>query len=515
MKVVFRVDASDSIASGHVARCLTLAAALRRRGAECIFISREVSGHLFSAVVGAGFEQRVLPGQGELLAPHQAGVVVRQALIDDALDTINALDGERPRWLVIDHYAIDDEWERLLQPHVDEILVIDDLADRAHHCDVLLDQNFSSVGEERYVGLVREDTRLFCGPRYALLQPEFARYRATLARQRSSPLRALVSFGGSDRDNVTGLTLEALLAPHLADVAVDVAIGLNNPHRERLEQLIDGRPGAHAHIAPESLAPLMAKADFAIGAGGGTTWERFCLDLPSVVVALASNQVQACESLHAAGRIDYVGFWSDLTPAVMADAITRIVSRLSAGEAYSPEPLVDGMGADRVAEVMAPSATTSLVMRPATHRDIDSYFWWVNDPEVRRQSITTTPVSWPEHQRWFAARLASADTVMFVLESNGLPIGQVRFDFEQGVARLDYSLDRSVRGRGLGAILVRQGIEHLSRRKPTLVTAQVRHENQASVVALTRVGFNRVYRTGGDDFEFLSFLIAGRGSQTQ
>ena len=498
MKVVFRVDASDAIASGHVTRCLTLAAALRRRGAECVFISRQVSGNLLSRVVAAGFEQRVLPGQHELHAVSDTTEESRESLIDDAMNTIKALGCERPRWMVVDHYAIDSEWERLVQPHVDEILVIDDLANRPHQCDVLLDQNFSLLGEQRYADLVRHDTRLLCGPRYALLQPEFAQYRATLDRQRSSALRAFVSFGGSDLDNLTGLTLEAFLAPELAGIALDVAIGRNNPHRDALKESIARRPGARAHIAPDTLAPLMARADFAVGAGGSTTWERFCLDLPSVVVALAQNQVQTCESLDATSRIEYAGYWSDLTASDLSTAAIRVVTGLKRAEARSPEPLVDGLGADRVAEVMTPTQSSALVMRPATLADIDSYYWWVNDAEVRRQSLSTAPVSWVEHERWFARKIAADDALMLVLTANDLPIGQVRFDIGVGVAAMDMSLDIIARGRGLAETLARKALEHLSQHTLIPVSAAVRTGNYASAATLTAVGFKLDHPVGDE-----------------
>lgn len=146
MKVVFRVDASHAIASGHITRCLALAKSLRKRGADCTFISREVDGHLFASVVGAGFEQLVLAGPLELSPQKLTHDGAQATAEDDAHGTIEALAGERPTWLVIDHYGIDDEWERILRPHVDRILVIEDLANRHHECDVLLDQNFRQWG---------------------------------------------------------------------------------------------------------------------------------------------------------------------------------------------------------------------------------------------------------------------------------------------------------------------------------------------------------------------------------
>ncbi len=392
MKVVFRVDASHAIASGHITRCLALAQSLRKRGGECIFVSRELRGHLFSTVLGAGFEQRVLPGSPKHVPHHDGRDESSVALLDDANETIDTLENERINWLVVDHYALDAVWEQYLRPHVDSILVIDDLADRQHDCDVLLDQNFSLLAEQRYVGLVSAETQLLCGPRYALLHPEFYRYRSTLERQHSTSLRAFISFGGSDPDNLTGLALEAFQSPDLAHVEIDVAIGRNNPHQNVLARQIASRPGTRAHLAPSSLAPLMAKANFAIGAGGTTTWERFCVDLPSVVIASAENQIPSCESLAAAERINYVGFWTDVTVATLHTAIETVVDTLESPNRVSPEPLVDGLGSERIAEVMIPTPEGALVVRPATRQDVGSYFSWVNDPQVRSQSLQTLPV---------------------------------------------------------------------------------------------------------------------------
>lgn len=489
MKVVFRVDASHAIASGHVSRCLALAHALRKRGANCTFVSSEVAGNLLTFVAAAGFEQRVLTGPLELNPKTLAHIGPQTSAAEDAQSTIEALGGERPDWLVIDHYGIDGKWEILLRPHVDRILVIDDLANRHHECDILIDQNFSLTGSQRYAGLVNEETIMLCGPEFAMLQPEFAQQRLTLERKHLTDLRAFISFGGSDRENLTGMTLEAFQLPALKGVALDVAIGKHNPNRDSLVELLAERPGSRAHYAPTSLASLMAQSDFAVGAGGTTIWERFCLDLPSVVIASADNQIPSCESLAAARRINYVGFWTDVTVSKLQTSILEVAANLEPWGLALPEPLVDGLGAERVAEVMVPSPVDSLVLRPATNQDVGSYFSWVNDPDVRNQSLRREPVSWLEHQVWFEQHLADPDSLMYVLETRDLPLGQVRFDCTENHALLDYSVDKMVRGRGLGATLIRRGLQQLEWRSPLTVNAKVRDENRASTVTLTRTGF--------------------------
>lgn len=497
MRVVFRVDASHTIASGHVTRCLALAQSLRNLGAECTFVSREVAGNLFASVVGAGFEQRALTGPLELKPKEVSRSGAELTVTEDAQRTIDTLAGDRPAWLIIDHYGIDDEWERQLRPHVDRILVIDDLANRSHECDILLDQNFSLTGSMRYSGLVREDAILLCGPKFSLLQPEFREQRLALKRRPSNGLQAFVSFGGSDRENLTGLTLEAFQDPALRGIALQVAIGRQNTNLNSLAEILAKRPNSRAHYAPKSLAPLMASSDFAIGAGGTTTWERFCLDLPSIVIASADNQIAGCESLQDAKRVNYLGFRTDVTVAALQASIQQVVDALVSPDRVSQEPLVDGLGAERVAEVLMPSPLDALVLRPATDRDVGTYFCWVNDPEVRSQSLQTESVPWPDHQAWFYRHLAAEDSLMFVLEAHDLPLGQVRFDCTGDSAALGYSVDTTFRGRGLGATLIRRGLHQVESRNISTVRAEVRSSNRASAVTLIRSGFDEDESTAG------------------
>lgn len=205
-----------------------------------------------------------------------------------------------------------------LRPHVGRILVIDDLANRDHDCDVLLDQNYNPDAEARYAErLPAEATRLL-GPRYALLASEYAAYRREIEAHSGRVDRVLVFCGGTDPDNFTGRALEALNDPAFADMAVDAVVGPNNPHRETLAKQAEARPGITLYAPRPHLADLMAAADLAIGAGGSTTWERCCLGLPSLVVSIAENQRPACEALAADGLIVYLGHSLQVTGTSMS-----------------------------------------------------------------------------------------------------------------------------------------------------------------------------------------------------
>ena len=209
-------------------------------------------------------------------------------------------------WLVIDHYALDSRWHSVMRGHTGRIAVIDDLADRLHDCDLLLDQNDITGAEARYRDLVPTHCRLLLGPHYALLRPEFAKWRARAPRQRKSVRRLLVFFGGSDASNYTGAAIEAL--DHLSfPFEADIVVGGSNKARNKIADACQARTNLRFHCQIDNMAEIMTHADLAIGAGGTTVWERMCLGLPSIVVAIERNQVSIAQDLAHFGHICYLG----------------------------------------------------------------------------------------------------------------------------------------------------------------------------------------------------------------
>lgn len=494
MKVVFRVDASVRMGIGHLIRCLTLAEALRERGARIHFVCREHTGNLIALLRQKAMPVTALPApaindttSGE---DYAAWLSVTQT--EDAEQTIEALNVEKPDWLVVDHYGLDVEWEQRLRPHVANIMVIDDLANRRHDCNVLLDQNYSAEGEQRYVGLVPGTCKLLVGSRYALLRPEYAAYRKTLRARDGQVRKVLVFFGGTDPQNATGMALEALSHPDLKHLEVGVVVGANNPHRESIIQQVLHRPFTTLHEPRLHLADLMAQADLALGAGGTTTWERMCLGLPTILVTIAENQRPAAEALAAKQLILYAGN----TSAVSSKTLSKIIIGLTSNASQLTELgvqdqlMVDGLGAERIREVILPTDTAQIQLRTACQEDVVTYFNWANDPEVRKNAIQTAPISWLTHKEWFAKRLNDSNSHLYVLDAAGLPVGQIRFDKEGNETRIDYSLDTLVRGRGWGARLVSLGSELLQKTESVQLLAEVKVGNVASRSVFLRLGFS-------------------------
>jgi UDP-2,4-diacetamido-2,4,6-trideoxy-beta-L-altropyranose hydrolase len=316
MRVVFRADASVQIGTGHVMRCLTLADALRARGAECLFVTRALPGHLGGVIEERGFELTLLapPAQDAdvIAGPPAHAAWAGVSWQHDMAETRDAI--AQADWLVLDHYAFDGRWQQGLRDRVDRIMVIDDLADRPHRAALLLDQNLGRAASD-YDGLVPEDCRRLIGQRYALLRPEFALLRETaLAQRKARGLRHLmISMGGTDVGNATSIVLRALSGAELPrDIRLSVVMGSSAPTLARVRELAAQMPWpTEVLVDVRDMAALMADADLAIGAGGGTTWERCCLGLPSIIVETAENQAHSVAAMVAAGAALGTGLQAD------------------------------------------------------------------------------------------------------------------------------------------------------------------------------------------------------------
>lgn len=353
--IAFRVDASPQIGTGHFMRCLTLADALSQRGALIRFVSRHVPGELRQIVGDRGHQLGGVDGVSlvedfpEVPHAHWLGTSQRT----DAHDTRHALSDQSWSWLVVDHYALNATWEEALRGTAHRILAIDDLADRVHDCDVLLDQNHFIQGESRYLGKVPPTCRVIVGPRYALLRPEYRENRERLGSRTGDVHRILIFFGGVDTHNLTRLALQALSEPELRHLAVDVVSGSDASRRRDLDRLAEERPGTRVYGPRPHLADLMAHADLAIGSGGATTWERMCLGLPSLVITFADNQVPLSQELAQDGLIRLVGHAPNVTVNDIRDQLLdELRCRQQTASIDKCMELSDGLGVSRVVELM-------------------------------------------------------------------------------------------------------------------------------------------------------------------
>ena len=478
---------------GHLMRCLTLAEAFHSRGADVSFVCREHVGHMIDFLRAHDIRVVTLPAPSRR-APDRGGVYGAWLGVpqeEDVQQTLEALHGASPDWVIVDHYGLDAAWEDRVRSCANKVMVIDDLANRPHACDVLLDANYAPAGMERYRDLVPRGSRLLLGPRYALLRAEYLRSRSTQRVRDGQVRRVLVFFGGSDPGDMTGTALAALSLPEFRDLYVDVVIGANNGHRAALEQAISQRGQAQAHGLRPHLADLMAQADLAIGAGGTTTWERMCMGLPSVIVSIAENQEAGCEALRSAGLVRYLGRQEDVGVREIADALRQCLetSDLLVDTSERNKMIVDGLGTSRVVEHLDPTPSAMLRVRPARIEDMLLYLQWANDPEVRRQAVNTDRITLESHREWFKTKMSTPSSHMFVMLAGSLPVGQVRFDRIGREAVIDYSIDASFRGRGWAKDLLALGMQRVLEKGPAIFRADVKEANRPSQAVFLRLGF--------------------------
>lgn len=277
-RIIIRADASVEIGSGHIMRCLTIAKGLRDNGCKVKFWMESLQGNLIDYVAAEGFH--------------------------------NITEAEEANLYIIDHYKIDERWERQIRAFASNIMVIDDLADRPHDCDLLLDQNVVPNFEKRYDQLVPANCVKLLGPQYLMMREEFITARANLRKRSDHVEHLLIFMGGSDPTNETMKVLEALRS--FKFMHIDVVVGSSNVYKEKIEEICTQR-GYHFHCQINYMANLMQEADFAIGAGGATTWERCYVGLPSSATIVANNQRETTDYAHELGVVINLGWHEQVT----------------------------------------------------------------------------------------------------------------------------------------------------------------------------------------------------------
>lgn len=357
MQVIMRADASSAMGIGHVMRCLTLAQGFQRAGWRCTFVSRAFEGHLADLVRAKGFDIHLLPAPDKEFRisdpqySHEAWLGVDWAT--DAAETEDVLrqHNVRPEWIVVDNYAIDHRWEERFRSPELKLFVIDDLADREHAADILVDQNYYLDFEQRYDALVPQTCHKLLGPRYALLRPEFRAQREMMQPRDGSVRRIVVFYGGADYTRQTMKALGALAWTESAGITVDVVTGASNPLREEIREACLARTNLTFHCQVDTMAILMAQADLALAAGGSVTWELACMGVPACLTVVADNQRQIVNDL-AARNLTVVAGDADVT----FERLGKMARSLADDEARRQaihdalRKAVDGRGLSRVVE---------------------------------------------------------------------------------------------------------------------------------------------------------------------
>lgn len=405
-KAIFRCDASNTIGSGHVMRCLTLAEYMRERGWDCIF---SVSQGTEDAVPMLSKTAFPVVGPDGPFPPGRADI------------------------MVIDSYALSAPDEEKYRSIANKIVVIDDLADRPHDCDVLLDQTYARAPDS-YSRLVPPDCIILTGTDYALLRPQFLQERKNTLQRRQEMNgkidRLLVSMGGTDPNNILPVILRGTQDSGLA---IDVMIGSGALYLDELKSVIDtlrsGGMDISLHLDSNDVAGLMSRADLAIGAGGTTSWERCCLALPTVLVVVANNQKTIAKNLADAEAVYNLGWYADINEKMIIETIIKFMNH--------PEKLMhmshraalvcNGKGLDYLYPYLF-DAEENVVLLHMQEGDEKILFDWQKLPETRCYARNPAPPTWDEHQKWFKSVLNDSNRYLYKIMLEERAVGMLRLD---------------------------------------------------------------------------------------
>ncbi len=469
----FRCDANSKIGSGHLMRCLTIANSLRGLGWDCYFISTFENNNIHPALKDSAFG------------------------FCDVDDTPQSAD-----LLVVDHYELDISYESSCREWAKKIVVIDDLANRRHDCDVLIDTTFGRDLND-YKPLVPSVCAILTGAQYAFLRPQFVQNRGTsLERRRKNSYkldRVLIYVSFTDPHDITGKALQAcdLVSDKLN---IDVILSQHHPDENKLKQMADkSEHQVTFHSDVSEMAVLMAQADLAIGAGGTTSWERCCLGVPTLLIEIADNQKMVSKALAKARAVENLGWHAALDIQNIADKISELKSDVDKVKSMSDkaQQICDGRGVERVLPNLMPQHGAKngakISLRWLDLEDTDLIYDWQNQPETRRYARNAEVPNYDEHKNWIAQSLQNEKKWPYIVLANGDPVGFARLDLsDDGIYEVSLLISQNHYGKGYAG----KALNLLSElHSDKALHAEVFDENKASIAVFSKAGYRQVKDT--------------------
>lgn len=497
MNVFLRADSSLSIGSGHIVRCLNLAKALKKTGAQCFFISKDHRGNILEKINQENFPVKVIKvfeQSDAYIRDEKSWLNGSQA--DDANKFVALVleSGAHPDIIIVDHYSLDREWEAIVKERFPDVrlVVIDDLCNRTHCCDLLIDQTYQRNAVE-YTHLNESNGRILTGTNYALISPVFSQLRNQSISRKANitqPKKLMLTMGGVDAHNVAGKMLEFIEQTDFNCIEkITVILGSACPHNAAISALVENsRYDIDVLTNVSNMAELMSEHDFAIGAMGGTTWERCVMGLPAVNVAIADNQKTIASNLAKAGAIVLKA--DDFNSSDLCSALTNLIAN------YHEQCLVamdicDGQGLFRDIQeiVLIPAKDdTNVTLRQATFDDIDFVYKLQCEPRTRQFARNPDIPTYESHVEWMQQKLKSEVSYFYIIEHDG-SCGVIRLDpLEHIDVKYEISifLTAACHGKGIASAALKRV---LMLHKNITILATVLPENYSSHQLFERLGF--------------------------
>lgn len=338
--LVIRADASATMGTGHLMRCLAVAQEWRARGGTVTLVTVCAMDALLDRFAVEGVEIIRL---GKTY-PDDADWAIMRRVLHEYADA----------WVILDGYHFDARYQQDVLSTRHRLAVVDDNAHLPEYfANVILNQNIhASELADRY----GPSPVLLLGPRYALLRREFSGHDPAARDHPGVASRVLVSFGGSDPGNVTQKVLAALADVKVPGLEVVVLLGAANARAEAVRAAVHrARFSVHVERDSRNVAEWMAWAHIAVAAAGSTTWELAYMGVPSILITVAENQRYLARRASAAGIAQWAGEGHELTPEDLAQAIRTLCEDQTRRIEMSrrSRDLIDGRGAARFLDVLS------------------------------------------------------------------------------------------------------------------------------------------------------------------
>ena len=333
--IFFRVDSSFELGFGHLNRCLIFAKIFQKKKIKVHFICKNLKGNLTSEIKAKGFNIHLIKN-------------LKNSIHYDYQNTRKILkkyEGDIS-YLVIDNYDWSKKYEKKLRTIVKKIMIIDDLANREHDCDLILDQNFYVDFKHRYDKLVPKNCQKLLGPRFVLLRKEFLTSRRKMKISRLKKI--FISFGGQDTSNETIKVLRAIKNSKLEYETINFVIRKSNKNLKRLKILSKEMNGIKIFTVVNKISKIMENSDLSIGAGGSMTWERAYLGIPTIVSIISKNQLEITNTMEKKGCIYNMGWARDVTISDYEKIFQKIKIKDLNTMSGKNKKLVDGRGISRI-----------------------------------------------------------------------------------------------------------------------------------------------------------------------
>ena len=476
--IIIRCDSSDIIGSGHFARCNTLAEIFLQLGTPVVLFAKNLKGAHWH-VLSSAIELVKIPSD---LNQDEDAFFCKKWLNSNY---------KIPELIIVDNYDLDKSWESYFYKN-QRVFVIDDLSNRKHLCDYLLDNGRIS-DEDAYKKLIPTECVTFFGPKYSIIRNEFLK---------SNPIsvsfikNVFVFFGGSDFNKETLRFIKDIQNIN-SDLYFHIVVSKGNSALDQIKNY-SGK-NFKIYIDP-IVSEIMVKCDVYLGSGGSITWERMVLGLTGFVISVAPNQEEIAKNLSLKGLQIYLGSAREVNYRDAIDYIEKMNLATLKTMSENCKSLIGNIDAT-FCKSLIQSNNSKIKIRSAESADLKFLFELRNDSLVRSMSVNDKYIELTEHTEWFENFLKKKDHQLFVVEMDGASIGQFRID---STGETSISLATPGRGKGLSTFIITESIKKF-RARNSLVTefyAVVKKNNIASKIAFQKAGFllSEEYKIENEDY---------------